>query len=194
MQNAMKRWFRSLASIAALAALTAWAEAPGDLLRVGQSVADALASAAGTPHAFVAEGLLRSPAQKDNLASALLYPSDEVVVVALKGSQVRQALERAASLYPKANPSFLYLSGFEATVDPGKDPGSRVVAVQAAGSKLEDDKTYEIAMPSSLGRGGLGYFKVWDKSKIVRTLPNVTVEDVLRGKPVGSSEPRWLER
>lgn len=178
----------------ALAALTAWAEAPGDLLRVGQSVADALSSAAGTPHAFVAEGLLRSPSQKDNLASALLYPSDEVVVVALKGSQVRQALERAASLYPKPNPSFLYFSGFEATVDPSKDPGARIVAVQAAGAKLEDEKTYEIAMPSSLGRGGLGYFKVWDRSKIVRALPNVSVEDVLRGKPVGSSEPRWLER
>ncbi len=178
----------------ALGALTLRAEAPGELMRVGQSVADVIAAAAGTPYAFVAEGLLRVPLQKDNLAGALLYPSDELVVVALKGSQVRQALERSASLYPKPNPSFLYLAGFEVSVDPSKDPGARIVTVQASGAKLEDEKTYEIAMSASLGRGGLGYFKVWDKSKIVRTVPNATIEDVLRGKPVGSSEPRWQER
>lgn len=190
----MKGWLRKVAALGALAFATAYADAPTEMTRVGQSVADVLATAAGTQHAFVAEGLLRAPLQRDNLASAILYPTDEVVVVALKGAQVRQALERAASLYPRPNPSFLYTAGFEVVVDPSKEPGARIVAVTSAGAKLDEDRTYEIAMPSSLGRGGLGYFKVWDRSKIVRTLPGATIEDVLRGKSVGSSAPRWSER
>ncbi|MCX7800278.1 MAG: 5'-nucleotidase C-terminal domain-containing protein [Fimbriimonadales bacterium] len=190
----MRGWLRKVAALGALAFATAFADVPTETMRVGQSVADVLSAAAGTQHAIVAEGLLRAPLQKDNLASALLYPTDEVVVVALKGSQVRQAFERAASLYPRPNPSFLYTAGFEVVVDPTKEPGARIVSVTAAGAKLEEDRTYEIAMPSSLGRGGLGYFKVWDRSKIVRAVPGVTVEDVMKGKPVGSSAPRWSER
>ncbi len=174
----------------------AWclAEAPTELAKVGQSVADQIREAAGVEGAFVAEGLIRQPLQSDNLATALQYPTDEIVVVSLTGAQVKQAFERSVSLYPKSNSSFLHVSGFEIVFDANRDPNARVVSVDTSSGKLEDGRTYEIAMPSSLGRGGLGYFKIWDKSKIVRTVDGKTVESVTRGKTVADSKFRWSVR
>lgn len=182
--------------IGAIAVGAAWAlyEAPTELANVGQSVADQLRDAAGVEGAFVAEGLIRQPLQNDNLATALQYPTDEIVVVTLKGSLVRQALERSVSLYPKSNTSFLHLSGFEVVFDGNRDPGDRIINVDTASGKLDDGRTYEIAMPSSLGRGGLGYFKIWDKSKITRTVAGKTVEDATRGKKVVEGKFRWSAR
>jgi len=111
--------------------------------------------------------------------------------VNLKGSQIRQALERSVSLHPQQNTSFLQISGFEATFSKGAAPGQRVLNVMAGGTKLDDSKTYTVAMPNTLGRGGLGYFKIWDKSKIVKTFDR-TVEDVLKGKKFVETAPRWV--
>ena len=61
----------------------------------------------------------------------------------------------------------------------------------AALESLENGKTYSIAMPANLGRGGLGYFKIWDKSKIAKTIEGATVESVLKGKRFVESSPRW---
>ena len=60
------------------------------------------------------------------------------------------------------------------------------------GSKLDESRTYNIAMPSQLGRGGVGYFKIWDKSRIVRTLENATVESVVKDKKVTTTKNRWI--
>ena len=57
---------------------------------------------------------------------------------------------------------------------------------------MDDNKTYNVAMPASLGRGGLGYFKIWDKNKIVNTLPDTTVEKALAGKKLATTTPRWV--
>jgi hypothetical protein len=64
--------------------------------------------------------------------------------------------------------------------------------VSASGGALDDNRVYNVAMPSSLGRGGLGYFKIWDKSKIVSTLENATVEKILAGKRFSETSPRWV--
>jgi hypothetical protein len=146
----------------------------------------------------MAAGLLKETVNSDNLASALEFPSDEVAIVQLKGAQIKQAFERSLSLFPHPNSSTLHMSsGFEVTYKAAADPGSRVVAVTLNGSKLDDGKDYEIAMPAQLARGGLGYFKIWDKTKIVRWLQNKahknrTVEEVLNGKKVATTKSRWI--
>lgn len=156
-----------------------------------QSAADAIREAAGADGAFVAAGLVKSSFDKDNLASLMQYPDDEIVVVNLKGSEVRAAFERSISLYPESNLSFLQVSGFEIVYDPKAATGQRVKSVIANGAKLDDGHEYKIAMPSSLGRGGFGYFKIWDRTKIANTL-SVTVEKALAGKKVTESKPRWV--
>jgi 2',3'-cyclic-nucleotide 2'-phosphodiesterase (5'-nucleotidase family) len=156
-----------------------------------QSAADALREFASADGAFLAAGLVKEEFKRDDLASILQYPTDEVVVLSLSGSQIRQALERSVSLHPQPNMSFLQISGFEVTFSPTAAPGSRIVSVSVGGSPLADGRTYTVAMPSSLGRGGLGYFKIWDKAKIVKTYEGSTVEGVLKGKRFSETSSRW---
>ncbi len=156
-----------------------------------QAAADLLREYAGADGAFIAAGLINKTFDKDNLASLIQYPTDEVVVVSLTGSEVRQALERSVSLYPLPNPSFLQLSGIEATFSKGAAIGQRIVNVTVGGVKLDDKRTYAIAMPASLAQGGSGYFKIWDSSKIAKTFKNVTVASVLKGKHAADTSPRW---
>ncbi len=156
-----------------------------------QVAADVLRDLANADGAFMAAGLVKDSFQSDNLASMLQYPEDEIVVLALKGSQIRQAFERSVSLYPQSNTSFLQISGFEVVFDPNADANARIKRVTAGGSPLDDAKTYNVAMPASLGRGGLGYFKIWDRSKITNTLPNQTMEKALAGKRATETSPRW---
>lgn len=192
----MKRvWKIGLIGLTAALALCAWAQQRGpavDSHGPSQAAADILRDAASADGAFLAAGLVKESFQSDNLASLMQYPDDEIVVVGISGSLVRQAFERSISLYPQPNTSMLQISGFEVTFDPNAEPGKRIKRVSAAGSALEDAKTYNIAMPSSLGRGGLGYFKIWDKAKIVSTLPDTTVEKALAGKKMSTSAPRWV--
>lgn len=156
-----------------------------------QAAADAIRAAAATDAAFLAAGLVKE-GSRDDLATILQYPTDEVVVVNLTGKQVRQALERSLSLYPQPNGSFLQLSGFEVVFSKSGKPNARVVSVTANGARLDEGKSYTVAMPANLGRGGLGYFRIWDKSKIVKTLTGTTLESVLKGKRYVETSPRWV--
>lgn len=157
----------------------------------GQAAADALKSFASADGAFLAAGLLKPGYQKSaDLSTMLLYPDDQVLVLALTGAQIRQAFERSVSLYPQPNASFLQISGFNVTFNKNGAVGKRVTTVTVNGSPLNDGQTYTIAMPSSLGHGGLGYFRIWENSDIKKTLTG-TVESALKGKPYAESQPRW---
>jgi len=192
----MKRvWKLGFVGLTAAMALCALAQQRGpavDSHGPSQAAADILRDAANADGAFLAAGLVKESFQSDNLASLMQYPDDEIVVVGISGALVRQAFERSISLYPQPNTSMLQISGFEVTFDPNGEPGKRIKRVSAGGSALEDAKTYNIAMPSSLGRGGLGYFKIWDKAKIVSTLPDTTVEKALAGKKLQTTSARWI--
>lgn len=156
-----------------------------------QAAADMLRDYAGTDAAFLAADLVNRTFDKDNMASLIKYPTDEVVVVNLTGAELKQALERSVSLYPQPSPGFLQLSGIEATFKKNGSPGERIVSATVSGGKIDDKRTYTVAMPASLARGGLGYFKIWDTSKIAKTFPNVTVASILKGKHSSDTLPRW---
>jgi 2',3'-cyclic-nucleotide 2'-phosphodiesterase (5'-nucleotidase family) len=155
-----------------------------------QSAADIFREFAKSDGSFLAAGQIKTNSSKD-LAALLQYPTDDLVVVTLTGAQIKEAFERSVSLYPQPNSSFLQISGFEVTFSSSGAPGQRVTAATANGSRIEDNKTYTVAMPSSLGRGGFGYFKIWDKAKITKTFEGTTVEAILKGKTVTTTSPRW---
>ena len=117
--------------------------------------------------------------------------TDEVAVVDLKGSQIRAALERSVSLYPSTSMSFLQLSGIDAAFSKSAPADKRIVSASVNGAKLEDGRTYSVAMPVSLARGGYGYFKIWEKTQLTRTLNGVTLESLLKGKKASDTSPRW---
>lgn len=189
------RWFAvaTMSLIALMAvAFAQQRKAEVEAFSPAQAAADLLREASGADGAFLAAGLLKDSFQPDNLATLLEYPDDELVVLALRGSLVKQAFERSISLYPQPNSSFLQISGFEVVFDPNAPPNQRIKSVTAGGSPLDEGKTYNIAMPITLARGGYGYFKIWDRSKIVSTVPNTTVEKLLSGKKHTETKPRWV--
>lgn len=156
-----------------------------------QCAADAIREFASTDGAFLAAGLLKKNYQKDNLSTLLQYPTNTVVVLSLTGNQIRAAFERSVSAYPQPSEIFLQISGFEVTFKKSGAPNSRITNILVNGAKLEDTKSYEVAMPSSLAHGGLGYFKIWENAKTVKTFDKSTLEQILKGKKGSDSPPRW---
>ncbi|MEA2553469.1 MAG: hypothetical protein QOJ65_1645 [Fimbriimonadaceae bacterium] len=190
----MKPKFWSVCAVAmCLSPVAALAQQPFELGAYGpaQAAADVLRSSAHTDGAFIAAGLLKATTQRDNLAALFEFSSDEIVVVKLTGSQLKQAFERSLSVHPMPNSSFLQLSGFEVTFNGSAPIGQRVKSATASGAPIENSRTYTVAMPARLGRGGFGYFKIWDKADITQTLSGATVDSVLRGKPATDTSPRW---
>jgi 2',3'-cyclic-nucleotide 2'-phosphodiesterase (5'-nucleotidase family) len=157
-----------------------------------QDAADAIRAFVGSDGAFLAAGLVRPSFEKDNLASLLKYPTETIVVLNLTGAQIRQAFERSVALFPQPNENFLQISGFEVSFNKNGPPNSRIVSITANGAKLDNAKTYTVAMPSSLARGGLGFFRIWDyKTSTAKSIDNTTVESVLQGKRSTGSASRW---
>lgn len=174
-----------------LVASGAYAGPGNEAFGPAQAAADILRSAVGADACFLPAGMVKDSFSADNLASLLQYPSDEVAVVDLKGSQIRVALERSVSLYPSASTGFLQLSGIDVTFSKSAPVDKRITSVSVGGMKLDDARSYSVAMPVSLARGGYGYFKVWERTQITRTLEGETLESLLKGKRAAETSPRW---
>ena len=157
-----------------------------------QAAADIVRSVAGADVAFLPAGLLKEGNVND-LASWLQHPGDEIVVVTLRGSDLTNAIERSVANYPLANSGFLQVSGLQVTFSPSRQPESRVVEILAGGSQVDAGRQYQVAMPTSLAYGSLGYFKVWNRSQITRRT-GTTLEAALKGKSGSAREARYTVR
>jgi len=160
----------------------------------GQTIADTIKSFTSADAAFVPAGEISKPYQKNDLTTVLNFPADGIVILSLTGAQIKQAFERSLLTFPDPNVGFLQVSGFEITFNKNSSVDSRVTSVTVNGSKLEDAHHYEVAMPTSLQRGQLGYSNLWDKAKVVRNFENVTLGTILKGKHSAPSSPRWQEQ
>lgn len=156
-----------------------------------QAAADAMREAAGTDVAFLAAAMVKPLPSVSDLSTLLVYPTDTLSVVKLSGTQLRQALERSVSLAPLPSSAFLQISGLEVTYSKSAPADRRITDVSVGAAKLENGKSYTVAMPTTLARGGLGYFKVWNKDAIVKTLDG-TLESFLKGKPGRNLGDRWI--
>ncbi len=166
-------------------------------------VVDALRDASGAeiawlPAAAFNEVTVSRDAPPAEVVGKLLpYRDDRVVVLKLTGSQIRQALERALTLYPQPNAGFLQVSGLKVTFDPNKPAGERVVRLQVGDEQKQDvepNREYRVATSATLAYGALGYFKVWERTAVEREL-NQSVGEVLRGyleagKPIAGISER----
>ncbi len=188
MKQLTHRWIYIL--IAGLSCSAAFAGHDTEATSGGQFVADLLREAGGADLAFMPADGLRAKFEVDNFKTILKYPTEGISVVSLTGLQIRQALERSVSLSPTPNDGFLQVSNVEFSYNPRQEPDRRVISVTIAGAKLDEKRTYSVAMPANLARGGLGYFKVWDREEIKKSLAGVTMEDILDQKVFRDSAPR----
>ncbi|MGC8668454.1 MAG: 5'-nucleotidase [Chthonomonadales bacterium] len=153
---------------------------------LAEVIADAVRDTTGADAAFLAASAFnevtipKGVTTTDEVLKALAFKSDSVRIVRLKGSQIRQALERAVELYPQRRSAFLQVSGITVTVDPNADPGKRIVSVKVGKSDLNESTIYTVAMPAPLADGALTYYKVWSKADIDRDHdPNITLEEAV---------------
>ncbi len=141
--------------------------ARNDESSLGNLVADAARSAVGASAALVQASQLRPgviPAgevTRESLLAALLYPDEHLVLVEITGEQLRNAIERGLSMLPKPSTSFLQVSGAAVTFRSDAPANSRVVELKLGGKAVSPEKTYKVAMPASLAKGALGYFRVF---------------------------------
>jgi len=169
----------SLAAVCQAAAALAKTSFPIDSTKVreaectaGDVVADAVRRAGKADVGLVQANRLRQkvviPAgqvMEDALTGLLLYPDEHVVTVKLSGAQLQEALERSLSMLPRPSTGFVQVSGLNVTYRSDQPSLSRLVSVQVAGAPLDPNKTYTVALPSSLAKGDQGYFRTFQNLK-----------------------------
>ena len=95
--------------------------------------------------------------------------TDELVVLAMTGDALMQALEISVSAWPAKEGRFLQVSGISFAFDPDRQPGQRVVpgSVTAGGSPLEPNRKYAIATKAYLRSGKDGFDTLKDAEEVV---------------------------
>ena len=109
----------------------------------------------------------------DSLKAALLYPDERLVLVELSGERLLAALERGVSALNRPSTGFLQVSGIAVTFRSQQPPGSRIESVTVGRGALVPEKTYRAAMPASLAKGALGYFRIFNGLETKQTGPQI---------------------
>jgi len=148
-------------------------------------IADAIRSAAEADVALIAAtsfaevSIPAGSAAAEDFEKALVFRGDSIVVMKLKGAQIRTALEHGLSLYPAKSAAFLQVSGISFEVNAAAPRNERVTALKVGKDPLDPDKTYTVAMPSPLAGGALVYSKAWSRSDMDRDT-KITLGDAVR--------------
>jgi 5'-nucleotidase / UDP-sugar diphosphatase len=151
---------------------------------LGDLVADAIRGSLKTDIAFITASELKETtvAKGDvsaaDIADAITYQSDPIVILTLKGDQIRKALERSVIIYPQKNLGFLQVSGLKFSFDPSRPKESRVTSITVGGRALDPEAAYSVGATSSLANGALGYFRVWGKDQITSVTKTSLVQAV----------------
>jgi len=144
---------------------------------LGDLVADATRAAVNADLALIQASQLRQtviPAgdlTRNALTAALPYPDEQVVLVTVSGDQLWAALERGLSMLPKPSTAFLQVSGIAVTFRSDAAAGQRVDEIRVGPDALSPGKAYRVAMPASLAKGALGYFRIFRGLKPEATGP-----------------------
>jgi 2',3'-cyclic-nucleotide 2'-phosphodiesterase (5'-nucleotidase family) len=155
---------------------------------LGDLVADAVRAAAlragqNADAAFVLSQQLRPkllPAgdlSREALTKSLIWPEEQVVTIPLQGADMVKALEWSLSFWPRPSPSLLQVSGMTVSFRPDLPAAHRVVEVRIGAAPLVPDRTYWVAMPLSLAKGALGYYRVFGTREVKQT--GASLQDAL---------------
>ncbi len=125
---------------------------------LGDYVADAMRAAMATDVALLNGGAFRDdrliPAGSLTLGDlyTMLPFANELVVVAVTGRQLVEALENGVSMAGQKAGRFPQVSGVRFTFDPHGPVGHRVVSVSVGGQSLDPERTYTLATTEFLVR------------------------------------------
>ena len=130
---------------------------------LGDLVADAIRADARTDIAFTNSGSIRGsrvyPAGPlARRAIVEMHPFDNVIcTLALPGRVVLEALNHGVERLPLNAGQFPQVSGLTMVVDVSAPPADRVRDVRVNGAPLDPNRTYTVAVPDFIFKGGDGY-------------------------------------
>ena len=150
----------------------------GSEAAIGNFVADAMRTRSGSDVAIMNGGGIRAgkvypaglPVTRRDVLAELPF-GNRLIVVAVKGSDLRAAIENGLSRLPAIAGRFPQVSGMRVEYDPQRPSGGRVVSIEVAGAPLDPEKTYRVATNDFLARGGDGY------ASLANTKPLVPLDD-----------------
>jgi 2',3'-cyclic-nucleotide 2'-phosphodiesterase (5'-nucleotidase family) len=131
---------------------------------IGNLVADAMRAKTGAIAAVMNGGGIRGgkvyrPGDaitgRDVLAE--LPFGNRVVVIDIRGRDLRAGLENGFSRLEDAAGRFPQVSGMKIEFDPRRPPGKRIVSIRIGGAPLVPNRVYRIATNDFLARGSDGY-------------------------------------
>jgi 5'-nucleotidase len=130
---------------------------------LGNMVADAIRADAGSDVALVNGGSIRgnkiyTTGQLTRRTLIEMEPFDNVIcTLSIPGRVLLDVLNHGVSALPLAGGQFPQVSGLTMTVDKSAPPGRRVRDVRVNGAPLDPVKTYTVAVPDFMLKGGDGY-------------------------------------
>ncbi|MEQ8168254.1 MAG: 5'-nucleotidase [Candidatus Eremiobacterota bacterium] len=104
------------------------------------------------------------------------YPDDKIVVMGLKGSQIKNIMEKSVGTYPDESSDFLQVSGLKGTFSPSRPSGNRVNDIYIGNKLMNMDSIYTVAVDDKLASGFSGYI-VFTRGKIISN--NVTLREAM---------------
>ncbi|KAL4233121.1 5'-nucleotidase [Mactra antiquata] len=117
---------------------------------------------------------------------------NEIDIVTVKGSNLREQLEYGISLWTRDDPAgaFLQVSGLRVMYDMEQPVGSRVASVEVrclkctipSYSPLDDTKNYKLLVSTFLLGGGDGYNFVYSERQSFNTLDSITLVEYIRNR------------
>ncbi|KAL8767912.1 MAG: hypothetical protein Q9209_005699 [Squamulea sp. 1 TL-2023] len=90
---------------------------------------------------------------------------DPVVVIRVKGSAIRAALENSVALVPALEGRYSQVSGMRFCYSPSAPPGARVKWVEVADGPLDEAREYTMATRGYMGRGKDGFTSLLVRSE-----------------------------
>lgn len=133
---------------------------------LGDLVADAFRWRSNADFAVINGGGLRATLPQGNVTRRnvlSVFPFvNEVEVVEIQGSTIRQMLEHSVSVYPQPFAGFLQVSGIKFDFDPFNSAGERVGEIYINDELLDDSKIYKMATCDFLFEAGDGYTMLKD--------------------------------
>jgi 2',3'-cyclic-nucleotide 2'-phosphodiesterase (5'-nucleotidase family) len=132
--------------------------------RLGSLIADFMRSRTRADVALIDGGMLHrdrgfeadAPFRLRDVAEILPVPA-RLTVLALRGADLRAALEHGLSRLPQLDARFPQVSGLTLRYDPRRPAGRRILSVSIGRNRLEADRLYRVATTDFLARGGDGY-------------------------------------
>lgn len=128
---------------------------------LGNYIADWMRTSTHADIAFENGGSIRTSVPAGDVTVGSIFnvvPFDNfLLVLEIKGSTLKDALENSVSAYPAQLGGFLQVSGFSFTFDPSKAKGSRVVSITKDGKPMDMDAIYKVCTADFTAAGGDGY-------------------------------------